>query len=197
MASDRTSLEDLVATMKRAAAALRDAEVPFMLGGGLAAWARGGPRTDNDVDFFIREEDADRALQALVAAGLRAERPPEEWLVKAFDGDVLVDLIYRPTGGPIDEEFFERAGELEVLGHGLLVASIDDVFVSKLLAVTEQEPDYRAVLELSRALREQIDWELVRTRTAESPFARAFFTLAEALEIVEPDAELREPANAS
>jgi hypothetical protein len=26
-----------------------------MLGGGLAIWARGGPPTDHDVDFFVRE----------------------------------------------------------------------------------------------------------------------------------------------
>jgi Uncharacterised nucleotidyltransferase len=195
MPSDRTP-EELVAAMKRAAAALRDAEVPFMLGGGLAAWARGGPRTDNDVDLFVREEDAERALQALVRSGMRAERPPEEWLLKAYDGDVLVDLIYRPSGGPIDDEFFERADELEVLGHSLLVASIDDVFVSKVLALTEQEPDYQAVLELARALREQIDWDSVRERTADSPFARAFFTLAEGLGIVDPARALPERAEA-
>jgi Uncharacterised nucleotidyltransferase len=193
MPSDRKDVERLVASMKRAAAALRDAEVPFMLGGGLAAWARGGPRTDNDVDLFVREQDAERALAALAAVGMRSERPPEEWLLKANDGDVVVDLIFRPSGGPIDAEFFDRAEELEVLGHTVLVASIDDVFASKLLALTEQEPDFRAVLGLARALREQIDWETVRARTADSPFARAFFTLAEGLEIV-PHDSMRQPA---
>ena len=42
-----------------------------MLGGGLAAWARGGPPTEHDVDFFVRHEDAERALEALVEAGMR------------------------------------------------------------------------------------------------------------------------------
>ena len=42
------------------------------------------------------------------------------------------------------------------------------------------------VLELARALREQIDWDNVRKRTEASPFARAFFTLIEGLGIVEP-----------
>ena len=46
---------ELIDSMKRAAAALRDAEVPYILGGGLAAWARGGPPTEHDVDFFVRE----------------------------------------------------------------------------------------------------------------------------------------------
>jgi hypothetical protein len=194
VSSDRQEFEDLVATMKRAAATLRDEGVPFMLGGGLAAWARGGPRTDHDVDFFVREEDAERALEALEAAGLRPEKPPEEWLLKAYDGEVLVDLIFRPSGGPIDEAFFERATDLEVLGHTLLVASIDDVFTTKLLALTEQEPDFSQVLQLARALREQIDWDFVRSRSDGSPFARAFFTLAEELGIVEPESRVPEIA---
>ncbi len=184
--SDRQELEDLVATMKRGAAALRDAQVPFMLGGGLAAWARGGPRTTSDVDFLIKEEDAEQALQALVDAGMQPERPTEEWLLKAYDGDILVDLIFRPSGGPIGREQFERASELEVLGQSVLVASVDDVLVTKLLALSEQEPDFQSVLAVSRALREQIDWEFVRAHADESPFARAFFTLAEELGIVEP-----------
>ena len=46
----------LIETMKKAAAALDAAGVPVLLGGGLAAWARGGPTTDHDVDFLLREE---------------------------------------------------------------------------------------------------------------------------------------------
>jgi len=51
--------------------------------------------------------------------------------------------------------------------------------------MTEQEPNFASVLEWSRALREQIDWQEVRQRTEASPFAKAFFTLVEALGIVE------------
>jgi hypothetical protein len=58
----------------------------------------------------------------------------------------------------------------------------------KLLALTEQEPDYSGVLEIARAVREQIDWNEVRMRTEHSPFARAFFTLVEELGVVEPAA---------
>ncbi len=183
--STRENLGELVTTMKHAAAALRDADVDFMLGGGLAIWARGGPPTDHDVDFFVREEDADQALEALEAAGMRTENPPEEWLYKAYDGPVLVDLIFRPAGGEIGDEHFARATELEVGSQTVLVASIDDVMVTKLLALTEQDPDFQAVLEVARALREQIDWTSVEERSSASPFARAFFTLVEGLGIVE------------
>lgn len=174
----------LLGTMKHATAALRDAGVAFMLGGGLAIWARGGPYTDHDVDLYLRQRDAERALDALVGAGLRAERPPEDWLLKAWDERNLVDLIFHPAGGEIDDTHFARATELEVNAQRLLVASADDVLVTKLLAITEQQPDYRAILEVARALREQIDWPSVEARTRTSPFARAFFTLAEGLGIV-------------
>ena len=50
----------------------------------------------------------------------------------------------------------------------------------------EHEVDYDGVLEVARALREQIDWDAVRERTDDSPYARAFFYLAGELEIVEP-----------
>jgi hypothetical protein len=123
---------DLIETMKKAAGALREADVPFLLGGGLAAWARGGPPTDHDVDLLLREHDADRALEALETVGMRSERPPEGWLLKAWDGDVLVDLIFHPSGGQVDEAYFMRATPLEVAAQPLLVASLDDVSLMKL-----------------------------------------------------------------
>jgi hypothetical protein len=177
---------ELIESMKRAAAALRDADVPSLLGGGLAAWARGGPPTEHDVDFFVRPEDAERALQALVDAGMKAERPPEHWLLKAWDGETLIDLIFSPMGGEIDDGYFERGEEIEVAAQRLQVASLGDVLSTKLLALSEQEPDLSSVLELARSLREQIDWAFVRARTDGSPFARAFFTLVEELGIVQP-----------
>lgn len=177
---------ELIETMKRAAAALRDAGIPYMLGGGLAAWARGGPPTEHDIDFFVLPSDAERALEALGEAGMRPERPPEGWLLKAWDGETLVDLIYSPAGGDVDEGFFDRAEEMEVAAQRLPVASLGDVLATKLLALNEQEPDLAAVLEMARSLREQIDWPFVRARTSDSAFARAFFTLVEELGIVEP-----------
>jgi hypothetical protein len=176
----------LTQSAKRAAGILKDAGVPFLLAGGLASWARGGPQTDHDVDFFVKPEDADAALQALAEAGMKTEKPPERWLYKAYDEDgTLIDLIFRPSGGPVGDEYFDHAEEIEVMGVDMAVASLADVMTTKLLALNEQEPDLTSVLEISRMLREQIDWDLVRARTQESPFAKAFFTLVEELGIVE------------
>ena len=182
--ADEEEFEGLVASARKAGAILRDAGVPHALAGGLAAWARGGPKTEHDVDFMVKPEDAERALEALGAAGMRTERPPEAWLFKAYDGDQLVDLIFDPTSGPVTDELLERAEEMEVLALRMPVARLEDVMVTKLMALTEQEPEFGGVLEMARSLREQIDWAEVRARTDESPWAKAFFTLAEELEIV-------------
>lgn len=178
-------VEPLVDAMKHAAAALRDAKIRFALAGGLACWARGGPATDHDVDFLVKPEDAEAALDALVTAGMRAERPPESWLLKAYyDDRVLVDLIFSPSGGPVTDELLDRAEEREVMAMQLPVSSLEDVLATKLLAITEQEPDFGSVLEIARTLREQIRWDEVRDLTAGSPFAKAFFTLIEELGIL-------------
>src|ERR687883_1584310 len=178
---DDEEFDRLVETARKAGGVLRDAGVPHALGGGLAAWVRGGPKTEHDVDFLVKPEDAEAALEALAAAGMRTERPLEDWLLKAYDGDRLIDLIFSPASGDVTDELLERADELEVLALRMRVARLEDVLVTKLLALTEQEPEFGGALEIARSLREQIDWEEVRERTAGSPFAAAFFTLVEEL----------------
>jgi len=185
MASDdEQPFGEIEHALKRAAAALRDAGVPFLLGGSLASWARGGPETRHDLDLMIRPTDVETALEALTEAGMRPERPPEDWLVKAWDGDTLVDLIYCPTGLPVNDDLIARGEELSVLGMEMRVMALEDVLATKLMALTEHSLRYESLLQIARALREQIDWAAVRARTESSPFARAFFTLAEGLDIV-------------
>jgi hypothetical protein len=184
MASDEQPFADIEHALKRSVAALRDAGISFLLGGSLASWARGGPETRHDLDLILKPEDAERALEALQRAGMRTERPPEDWLLKAYDGDTLVDLIYCPKGLPVNDELIGRGEELSVLGMDIRVMALEDVMATKLLALSEHSLRYESLLQIARALREQIDWAAVRERTAESPFARAFFVLMEGLEIL-------------
>src|SRR3954451_4815847 len=174
--------------LKRSAAALREAGIPFLVGGSLASWARGGPETRHDLDLMIRPQDVEAGIEALAAAGLRPEVPPEEWLVKAWDGDVLVDLIFAPKGMEMTDEVMARGEVLSVLGMEMRVMALEDVLVTKLMALTEHSLRYESLLPISRALREQVDWEDVRARTSESPFARAFFVMLEGLGIL-PEAK--------
>src|SRR6476620_497620 len=181
---DEQPFSDLEDALKKSAAALRGAGVPFLLGGSLASWARGGPETRHDLDLMIRPEDRERAGEALKAAGMRIEDPPEEWLVKAWDGDILVDLIFWPKGIEVNDEVLARGEVMAVLGMDIRVMAIEDVLVTKLMALTEHSLRYEPLLPIARAVREQVDWADVRTRTAESPWARAFFVMLEGLGIL-------------
>jgi hypothetical protein len=180
--------EHMLDTLKRVAATLRDEGIPFAVGGGLAAWARGGPPTETDIDLLIREADAEAALAALEATGMRVERPPEGWLVKAYDGDLLVDLIYRPSGIVVDERYLAQCDEISVNAVPMRVMPVVDLVVTKLLSLTEHHLDYGPVLEVARALREQIDWDELWSRCQASPFARAFFALVRELGVIGPSA---------
>jgi hypothetical protein len=174
----------MLATLKKAGAALRDAEIPFAVGGGFAVWARGGTASDHDVDLLVKQDDAEQALTVLERLGFRGERPPEGWLLKAWDGDVLVDLIFEPTGATVTDELLAACTDEPFEAEMLPVLPLDEVLVSRLLALTEHALDYEGLLETARLVREQLDWEAVRARTAGSPFARAFFTMAEGLGVV-------------
>jgi hypothetical protein len=173
----------LVETLKLAVATLRSAGIPFMLGGSLAAWARGGPEPKKDLDLMLKPEDAEAALSALARAGMRTERPPEEWLYKAWSDDVLVDLIFRPSGIEITDEVLARADTISVMAVATPVMRLDDLLVTMLAALDEHCLNYNHLIGIARSLREQIDWSQLRARTAGSPYAKAFFTLVEELGI--------------
>jgi hypothetical protein len=171
------SFGDIEASLKRAAAALREQDIEFMLGGSLACWAHGGPESTNDLDLFLRPEDAERALDALVAIGMRPERPPEDWLLKAWDGDVLIDLIHTPLSLTIDDELLSQAERLTVFSLDMRVMRLEDVFATKLMSLNDHYLDYSSLLLMARSVREQVDWSEVRRRVGSSPYARAFFSL--------------------
>lgn len=175
--------EELLVTLKRAGSVLKAIGVPFALGGGFAAYAHGGVSSDHDVDFLIRHEDLETILPALAEAGFRIERPPEDWLVKAWDGNQLVDLIFRPIDIPVTEETLKDATMMPVGPIHLPVLSVTELMVHKLLTMDQHRCDFAPAVQLARSLREKIDWERLQKETEPSPYAAAFMVLAERLEL--------------
>ncbi|HEU4421143.1 MAG TPA: nucleotidyltransferase family protein [Pilimelia sp.] len=176
--------EGLIITLKRVAAVLKQADVPFALGGSFAVYAHGGHSSDHDVDFLLRKEDIEKALQALVDAGFTAERPPEDWLVKVYDEGRLADLIYRPVECPVTDETLADTVVRSVGAIHMPVLSATALMVHKLLSYNQHYCDFARGLPLARSLREQIDWQRVRQETAHSPYAEVFLILLDRLEVV-------------
>src|SRR3954468_19484939 len=153
MAEGAAPAEDLLDAMMHVAAALRDAEVPYLLAGSFAVWARGGPAHDTDLDFAVKPEDMERAIEALEAAGMEQKPTPEEWLKKVCDRDVQVDLIHNPAGLEIDDEVMGRGDDIEVSGMTFRVMAVDDVMTTKLFAFKEHYLDSESPPEGARMLR--------------------------------------------
>ena len=176
--------EGLVNTLKRVASVLKQAEIPFALGGSFAVYAHGGHSSDHDVDFLIREQDKGRALEELSAVGFEVEQPPEDWLVKVFDEGRMVDLIYRPVESPVTDATLRDTVMRPVEAINMPVLSATQLMMHKLLSYTQHYCDFATGLPVARSLREQIDWERVRRETAQSPYAEAFLVLLDRLDVV-------------
>jgi len=176
--------EGLATTLKRVASVLKQAEIPFALGGSFAVYAHGGHSSDHDVDFLIREQDKERALDELAAVGFEVEQPPEDWLVKVFDEGRMVDLIYRPVESQVTDATLADSVIRPVEAIAMPVLSATQLMVHKLLSYTQHYCDFATGLPVARSLREQIDWERVRRETAQSPYAEAFLVLLDRLDVV-------------
>jgi hypothetical protein len=176
--------EDLREALKRVAVALKESGVPFALAGSYAGWARGGPEPAHDVDFMVSAEDAERAAEALGDSGLEVVRPPEDWLFKVRTDGVVVDVLHRTADRSAPD--LDDVPEMPVLSVVMPVLPATDVLSEKLVALDEHYCDVAQVLPVARALREQVDWSVVRRRSQGQPFAEAVLFLLERLEVIDP-----------
>ncbi|OLR93311.1 nucleotidyltransferase domain-containing protein [Actinokineospora bangkokensis] len=174
----------LLRTLTKVVTTLDAAGIEFAVAGGCAVYARGGPPSDHDVDVFVREDEVRAAQAALVEAGMRPVEPPEDWLTKVYDGDVLVDLVFRPNHRGVDA-LLERAEVMRIGSTRAKVLDGTDVLVDKLLVLGPHRCDFAPLLVIARDLREQVDWERVAVEVAESAYAKAFLVLLEELSVIE------------
>ena len=176
--------DELRDALKRAASALKANGPEFALAGSYALWAFGGPEPVHDVDFVVAEPDADAAADTLAQAGFSIDRTPEDWLFKACVGDdFVIDVLHRLNGVPVDAATIRSAEELDVLAIRMPVLSPTQVVTEKLCSLNEHHCDFASLLPAVRAVREHVDWETVRTDTADNDFAAAFLVLTDRLGI--------------
>jgi hypothetical protein len=146
---------------RRAMAALREAGVPFLVGGAYAlARYTGIHRHTKDFDVFLRRRDLDRALAALEGAGLQIERPFPHWLAKAYEGDLFVDLIYSSGNGvaEVDDLWFEHAEEGEVLEVSARLCPAEEIIWSKSFIMERERYDGADVAHLLLRRGQALDW---------------------------------------
>jgi hypothetical protein len=172
-------LQPFLEALKSIATALKADGVPFALAGSYAVYARGGARSLHDVDFVVPAHALPDAVATLESRDFRIERPPEDWLIKAYHGTLCIDLIHTLANGPVDAAMLERAEELPVESVRMPVLAATDLLTAKLMAMWEHACDFEPVLGMARTLREQIDFEAVAAECDGHAYAEAaLFLLA-------------------
>lgn len=175
------SCAQLREALRGAASALKENGPRFALAGTYALWAFGAPEPHHDVDLVVAESDVASAEATLTGAGFAIEHPPEDWLFKARTGDTVVDVLYRINGERVEAATLDRAELRDVLAIAMPVLPPTMVVIQKLRSLGEHHCDFAKLLPVVRAVRERLDWDDIRARTAENDFAVAFLVLADRL----------------
>lgn len=140
---------------------LRDADVPFLVGGAYAMERFTGiARHTKDFDVFLRPADVERALQACRDSGFFTELTFPHWLAKVYQDDAFVDLIFRSGNGvaAVDDAWFDRAEPGTVLGEPVRLCPVEEVLWSKGFVMERERFDGADVAHLIRSRGATLDW---------------------------------------
>jgi hypothetical protein len=92
-----------------------------------------------------------------------------------------VDILHRINGVRVQPATLDCAEERDVLAIGMPVLPPTVVVIQKLRSLNEHHCDFARLLPAVRAVRERLDWERIKSQTADNDYAVAFLVLAERL----------------
>ena len=175
-----------------AAAALERRGVPYVVIGGIASSILGRPRATDDIDVLVDPRDAERALEALGAAGFETEETDPHWIYKATRDGETVDVMFNIKGNVhVDEEMLERARPTSFAGQDVRIAAPEDVIVIKALA--HDEPSFRHWHDaLAIITAQELDWDyLVRRARHGAHRVLSLLVYAQSNDLVVPEQPIR------
>ena len=173
------------ATYRAAIRAVREAGIPFLLGGGFALASFAGRwRDTKDVDFYIKPEHRAAAIAALSKAGfvdyfpqLRYDR---KWIYRSVRSGVIVDIIWSMANrrAQVDDFWFEEAGSVRIRGEELLVVPIEEFIWCKLYILQRDHCDWTDIFNVLFAKALRVNWGHLIERLGEDvPLLRAVLTV--------------------
>lgn len=147
--------------------ALVESDVDFVIVGGMAVILQAMPRFTKDLDicYSPAKENLDALGRVLLAHDARL-RGIDEDVPFVPDGRTLrgtqilclttsagdIDLLVEPSGGPSYELLRRRADVMELVGHPVRVASIEDLIAMKRAASRPQDLTDIEALEAAKRL---------------------------------------------
>lgn len=168
--------------------ALDSRKVDYALIGGIAASSLGRPRPTQDIDIFVRPEDAEATLDVLKESGFETNRFNPSWIYKAYKENVLIDIIFRSEGGfYFDEEMKQHSALVSYHGRQIRVVSPEDFILIK-CAVHSEEGHHHWHDALSVLSQAKLNWDYLLHRSRKAPRRlMAFLVYAQSCDIAVPN----------
>jgi hypothetical protein len=170
---------------QRAICAVRDAGVPFLLGGGFAlATYTGRWRDTKDIDLYVHPRDRQKTIEALTAAGFAdyfsTRGYDRRWIYRSTKDDFIVDIIWAMANqrAQVDDLWFERAGSISIRDESLKILPMEEFMWCKLYILQRDHCDWTDLFNLLYANGKNIDWKHLLMRLEEdTPLLRAVLEL--------------------
>lgn len=165
--------------------AIRNAGIPFLLGGGFAmAGFTGRWRNTKDIDLYISKSDRERAIGALAAVGFRDyfdELPYDrKWIYRSTRSGVIVDIIWAMANqrAQVDAQWFENAPAISIRGETLSVVPMEEFIWCKLYILQRDHCDWTDVFNVLFAAGTRMDWDRLLERLDDDwPLLKSLLTL--------------------
>jgi hypothetical protein len=140
---------------------LREAEIPFLLGGGHAVNAHTGlERASKDLDIFCKAGDYPRILSEFQRNGYRIEIEDERWIAKIRRNAWYADVIFSSTSGvtPVTDRWFDEVCLARLFGVEVRVLPPTELIWSKLFVQDRCRYDGADIAHVMLRQSERIDW---------------------------------------
>ncbi|MDQ4143857.1 MAG: nucleotidyltransferase family protein [Actinomycetota bacterium] len=164
----------------------------YLIGGSMASNHWGRPSAVGDVDLIVQPTDAKRLLKAFDAADFDTEEADPNWLYKAKQGDISVDIIFEMEGHMyLEEEMVDHGVITELHGTRLRLMAAEDFVISQALSAGEDTPDYW-YNGLGVLAKTQLDWDYLVERASRGPRrVLSLLIFAQSNDLPVPDGAIR------
>lgn len=151
--------------------AARRAEVPALVGGGVAYSIYAGRwRDTKDLDFMVRPADRERMIAALGEAGFEDYHAQEaydrSWIFRGIRDGMVVDVIWDLPNHRVivDDSWFVQARPVRLKDDLFFAMSLEELIRIKLYVLQRDRCDWVDVLNVLAGSAHQVDWDYLVER---------------------------------
>jgi len=152
---------------RKALGALRDAGLPFLIGGAYALGIHTGiHRETKDLDIFTVPRAAPKILELFADLGYASKLIARHWLGKVTWEDAIIDIIFGFRNGvsQVDDRWFERAQDGTLFEMPVRILAPEEMIWSKAFVGERERFDGADIVHLIRGRTADLDWKRLLDR---------------------------------